>query len=149
MLDSGDVVIRSIAEHRVAELVKILASAADEGWSNGRTARAIRDLLTDPRRAQMIAITEVSRATSASSISRYRDNGVDAKSWMTAADQRVCPECGENEAQGDIPISDYFQDGTDTPPGHPICRCAIAPGWLPAKGGMRVLGDLGSVDLEE
>lgn len=141
LLERGDVTIRSIAEHRVDELSRVLSAAAAEGWSNGRTARELRDLLTDPRWARMVAITEVSRASSAASLDRYRDNGVDAKSWMTAADQRVCPECHEDEAQGDIPVSDYFQDGSDAPPGHPICRCAIAPGWLPVD---RAAGGAGS-----
>jgi SPP1 gp7 family putative phage head morphogenesis protein len=156
LLARGDVTISSIAEHRVDELARVLARAAEEGWSNGRTAKELRDLLTDPRWAKMVAITEVSRASSASSLGRYRDNGVDAKSWMTASDQRVCPECSEDEQQGDIPIGDYFQDGSDAPPGHPICRCAIAPGWLPedargaAGGGAETdLGGLGFEGLDE
>lgn len=133
LLDSGDVTIQSIARHRVAELVKVLAQAADEGWSNGRTARALRDVLEDARWARMVAITEGTRASSAAALGRYRDHGVSAKSWMTAADQRVCPECHENEAEGDIPLSSYFQSGDDAPPGHPVCRCAPAPGWLPTS----------------
>jgi SPP1 gp7 family putative phage head morphogenesis protein len=153
MLDSGDATIRSIAEHRVDELARVLSQAAGEGWGNQKTAAAIRDLLTDQRWARMVAITEVSRASSASSLSRYAANGVDAKSWMTASDQRVCPECEENGQQGDIPLASYFQDGTDAPPGHPVCRCSVAPGWLPASsasgsGGLG-LGDLVGLSSEE
>lgn len=154
MIENGDLVIDSIAAHRVDELARVLSQAAGEGWSNSRTAAALREVLTDPRWARMVAITEVSRASSASSLSRYRDNGVDAKSWMTASDQRVCPECHENEAEGDIPIGAYFQDGSDAPPGHPTCRCAIAPGWLPAGagtagGGVFDVGDLAGLSEED
>lgn len=134
LLDSGQLTIRSIAAHRVDELAEVLSTALEEGWSNGRTAAALREVLTDARWARMVAITEVSRASSAASLARYRANGIEAKSWMTASDQRVCPECHENEAQGDIPIGDYFQDGSDAAPGHPLCRCAMAPGWLPREG---------------
>lgn len=121
MIESGDVTISSIAEHRLDELARVLSTAAAEGWGNGKTATALRGILDDPRWARMVAITEISRASSASSLSRYRDNGIAAKGWMSAMDQRVCPECHENEAQGEIPIADYFQDGTDAPPGHPTC----------------------------
>lgn len=155
IIESGDLTISSIASHRLDELARVLSQAAGEGWGNGKTAAAIRGLLDDPRWARMVAITEVSRASSASSLSRYAANGVEAKSWMTAADQRVCPECSENEQEGDIPIGSYFQDGTDSPPGHPICRCAIAPGFLSASevsaggfGGLG-LGDLAGLSDEE
>lgn len=155
MIESGDLTISSIASHRLDELARVLSQAAGEGWGNGKTAAAIRELLDDPRWARMVAITEVSRASSASSLSRYAANGVEAKSWMTAADQRVCPECSENEQEGDIPIGSYFQDGTDSPPGHPICRCAIAPGFLSASdlgtgaGGGPGLGDLAGLSSDE
>lgn len=154
MLERGDVTIRSIASHRVDELARVLSQAAGEGWGNAKTTAALRGVLDDPRWARMVAITEVSRASSAASLERYRGNGVDAKSWMTASDQRVCPECEEDGQQGDIPIGDYFQDGSDAPPGHPTCRCSIAPGWLPAgeagaaSGGID-LGDLAGLSEED
>lgn len=147
MIESGDLTISSIASHRLDELARVLSQAAGEGWGNGKTATAIRGLLNDPGWARMVAITEVSRASSSSSLSRYAANGVEAKSWMTAADQRVCPECSENEQEGDIPIGSYFQDGTDAPPGHPICRCAIAPGFLSASDVGAGAGGLGLSDL--
>lgn len=154
MLESGDLTIRSIAVHRVEELARVLSEAADGGWSAGKTERALRDVLTDPQWARMVAITEVSRASSAASLAQYARNGVDGKDWMTAADQRVCPECHENEAQGPIPAKDYFQDGSDAPPGHPICRCAIAPDWLAdsAPGSTTIAGlelDLEALDLSD
>lgn len=47
------------------------------------------------------------------------------KSWRTMQDERVEPECIENEAAGWVPVDDSFPAGSMYPPQHPRCRC-----WL-------------------
>lgn len=130
LIKSGQVTIKSIADNKLVPLRKILEQAAREGWARGKTAKALGAIVSDPRRARQIAGTELARATSAGALARYRDNGVDAKEWMDAEDQRVCPICSENADQGAIPVDALFSSGDDAPPGHPDCRCAPAPAWL-------------------
>lgn len=127
MLDRAGITIRSIAEHRLEELARILAIAADEGWSSGKLARLLRDVLDDPRWARLVAVTEGARASTASTLARYGMNGVEGKEWMSAEDVRVCQDCNDNELEGAIPLASFFESGDDGPPAHPDCRCALAP----------------------
>jgi hypothetical protein len=75
-----------------------------------------------PVRAEMIAVTEITRASvegeraSGKELGdKYGLNIVDI--WLTANDERVCPVCGPRHT---VVISDGFY-----PPAHPRCRCGI------------------------
>jgi hypothetical protein len=48
------------------------------------------------------------------------------KRWVTVGDDRVCPLCHGNEAQGGIPIEQAFQSGHQYPTAHPRCRCVLS-----------------------
>lgn len=144
LLDAAGVDISSIATHRLDDLAKILHDGLAGGWSEGKLAKALRGVLDDPRRARQIAATELNRATSAASLGRYRDNGVEAKEWMDAGDVRVCKGCAENQGDGPIPLNAFFSSGDDAPPGHPDCRCAIAPAYMSAAD----LAALSGMDLD-
>lgn len=130
LLDRAGVQINSIAGHRLDQLARVLAQSLTEGWSSARLGRELRGVLDDPRWARMVATTETARAVSVASLDRYYANGIEAKEWMTAKDERTCPYCNEDEGDGPIPLGAYFSSGDDAPPGHPDCRCAIAPAWL-------------------
>lgn len=150
MLDRAGITIKSIAEHRLEELADVLAQAADEGWSSSRLARLLRDVLDDPRWARMVAVTEGARASTASTLARYLANGVEGKEWMSAEDQRVCQDCNDNELEGAIPLSAYFESGDDGPPAHPDCRCAIAPAIMSREEASAATGaDLGIDELTD
>jgi hypothetical protein len=75
-----------------------------------------------PKRAEMIASTEITRAVNAST-ERLKDEfaaqGVAmVEVWYTAEDSRVCPICGPNHGK-------RRGDGWEfPPPAHPRCRCA-------------------------
>jgi hypothetical protein len=47
------------------------------------------------------------------------------KTWVTSQNERVCPICTGNEAQGLIPIQQAFQNRSMYQPAHPNCRCAV------------------------
>jgi SPP1 gp7 family putative phage head morphogenesis protein len=158
LLDAAGVDITSIAMHRLDDLAQVLHRSLAEGWSNGKLAKALRGVLEDPRYARMVATTETNRAVSAASLARYRDNQIEAKEWMSAEDQRVCKICNENEGDGPVALDAYFSSGDDAPPGHPDCRCAIAPALadrsqLEAAGGVDLLppglGDAEALGAEE
>jgi len=87
--------------------------------------------LTLASRAEMIARTETSNALSQASLGRMKDMGIEGKEWVTSGDDRVSKTiCAPNEAQGVIAVDEAFQSGHDAPPGHPRCRCALAPAIL-------------------
>lgn len=76
----------------------------------------------DPVRAEMIAVTETTRAFSMSSINTWKQfeivTGFDS---LTAEDDLVCPICSEEQAR-----NPHALDG-DMPPWHVRCRCATRP----------------------
>lgn len=77
--------------------------------------------------AERIAVTETSRYISTASETNYAAFGVTRKRWIVAPDQRVCPRCDANAAQGAIEVGTAFSSGDLNPPAHPRCRCALLP----------------------
>ena len=133
LLDEAGVTLSSIASTRINELGKVLADALEAGDSADTLARALRTVLDDPQWADLVAVTEINRAVSAATLATYAAMGVGAKSWMTAADDRVCPQyCEPNGADGAIPLTALFDSGDAAPPAHPRCRCALDAEDLPA-----------------
>jgi SPP1 gp7 family putative phage head morphogenesis protein len=120
--------IKGIEETQLDMLAAVLADGIERGSSGEEIAIALRGLIADPRKAHQIAVTEVNRVISASTLDSYRRMGVKTKGWLTALDQNVCKRCGANQAQGDIPLDQPFQSGELHPPGHPWCRCSLIPG---------------------
>jgi len=94
-----------------------------------RDARTMGDLeaslgrLFSPIRAEMIAITEVTRASAQGELAfaeELRRLGLKTTFvWQTSQDDIVCPICGplNEKEQG--------QGWSDPPPAHPRCRCFI------------------------
>ncbi|MBU2249398.1 MAG: minor capsid protein [Gammaproteobacteria bacterium] len=114
-----------------------LAQVISDGIKNKRgipgLARDIRKDFDDMSkyRSRLIAQTETNSALSQASETRMKDIGVTGKEWIVIGDERTCEICLGNEAQGAISINQKFKSGHDAPPGHPGCRCALAPVMLP------------------
>lgn len=106
---------REIVRHAIAEFV----------GTPGMTVGDLRRMLEPafgPVRAEMIAITEVTRAANQATLiyqQLIRGWGLElVRVWRTSHDEHVCPVCGPNEGK---PEWDWtFPDG---PPAHPRCRC--------------------------
>lgn len=77
-------------------------------------------------RSKLIAVTEWNRAASAATHNGYVRQGVQQVIWLTAGDDRVCPTCDDNSAEGAVGINLGFPSGDLYPPAHPGCRCNIA-----------------------
>ena len=98
---------------------------ATPGMTIGDLAGALETTF-GPARAQMIAVTETTRAyTQANVITQdmLRDMGVrTVRVWQTSADDKVCDICG--------PLDGKTEDewGMDGPPAHVNCRC-----WTTSK----------------
>ena len=76
-------------------------------------------------RAEMIAITEATRAFSEGNIQEWLASGVvDGIKWMTAEDELVCPICEPLDGK-----EGSLTDGIEglKPPAHVRCRCWLEP----------------------
>lgn len=102
----------------------VLRSALEAYYRDGLDLQGLTDFLTPtfgPVRAEMIAITETTRAGVegerglVAMIERDNQNIKMLPIWQTANDDRVCPICGPRHGQ-------YITDGM-FPPAHPRCRC--------------------------
>lgn len=127
LLSSSSVTIKSIQANRLDDLAKVLAEALENGDSVDTLAKTLTDVLSDSSWAHMVAQTEMTRAVSAATQATYRRNGIESNEWATAADQRVCPVCDGNAADGPVRIGMSFDSGDSAPPAHPSCRCALMP----------------------
>lgn len=81
-------------------------------------------------RAERIARTELCSAYEFGqweSIRQMEEAGLISeaqKEWMTAEDERTCPECGALDGET-IGLNEEFSAGIKTPPLHPQCRCDV------------------------
>jgi SPP1 gp7 family putative phage head morphogenesis protein len=101
-------------------------------------------------RANMIGVTEVTRAVSAGKLDAWGSTGyITTKRWTTARDERVCPICGalhgkivsidanfsltaaDAKSEEDLLLRYLERAGGELtymmPPAHPNCRCDIRP----------------------
>ncbi|MFI1165646.1 phage portal protein [Streptomyces sp. NPDC020801] len=127
LLNEAGITIRSVAAHRMDKLAKALSDALARGDSVDTLAQDLRDVLDDSSWADMVAVTEISRAVSAATLDIYQANGITLVSWVTAADERTCMPCSVNEDTSPIRLGAYFPGGVVTPPQHPLCRCCLIP----------------------
>lgn len=122
LLSRSGVTIQSIADTRLADLAKVLADGAERGLSAGDLADAVRGMLSDPSRAEMIVATELARAAHSAAFWSYRLHGIEQVMLVTAEDDRVCVICDAEAAKGAQPLN-----SAPTLPLHPLDRCALVP----------------------
>ncbi len=106
-----------------------------EGKSIPQVAREIGKVVDDPdafikagktvfkstqQRATLIARTETLRAHNEGRKVFYREVGIKKVKWMTAHDERTCPECAPLDGRV------FKIDEAPGPPRHPGCRCALS-----------------------
>jgi HK97 family phage portal protein len=81
-------------------------------------------------RAEMIARTEVLRASNFATTESYKQSGVvKGKEWLTAMDERTCPVCQPLDGQT-VTLGRNFKTelgDVEYPPIHPQCRCTVIP----------------------
>jgi 8-oxo-dGTP pyrophosphatase MutT (NUDIX family) len=121
----------AIAAGMAATRIKAVGKAIVDGLRRGDPASAIAaavvGALTGASAADAAAITEVTRGSSAGAQAAYRQAQVTSLVWVTAQDERVCMQCDSNQAAGPVPLGGAWPDGSDGPPAHTRCRCAIIP----------------------
>ena len=128
--DMSQILSQGLIEGRgPREVGRSLASMIDKKYKKG--ALDLVDskgrFIPAKRRAQMIARTEIIRAHHLGGIQELKQFGiekVDIKAeWITAGDDRVCPDCLDLEAGGPYPIKEV----EGLLPLHPNCRCTVIP----------------------
>jgi SPP1 gp7 family putative phage head morphogenesis protein len=109
-----------------------MQTAIDEWFRNPSSLGALRQHLTPtfgPKRAQLIAQTETTRAAAEGSKQGYQESGVIAEmEWVAVNDELVCPICGDDPdgLNGKrAPLNGTFPGDYGVPPAHPNCRCFI------------------------
>lgn len=121
--------VRGIQDTQVQHVQHVIAQLAN-GQIDADGARAMLEPLFGPVRAQMIAATEVTRATSQAVVmyqQALRERGfTTVRRWLTAEDERVCPICGALDHKTEDVWAQEFPDG---PPAHVNCRCQVVLEW--------------------
>lgn len=123
-------------EETKRRLAKVIADGIEGKRGVPGLARDLRGDFADMRRyrSMMIARTETANALSQSSLDTMKDMGIDGKEWVVAGDP--CAICIDNAAAGIISVNDVFPSGDASPPAHPNCECALAPGKMPITEAM-------------
>lgn len=135
-----------LTETTLEDLRAILIKAQDEEWSIQQTQETIQEKFTQysEHRAEMIARTEMIRASNMGARISYEIFGIKEMIWLDTDDSRTCPICksmdGKTVAIGQpfASIGDVIEaeDGSqykiayetvEVPPIHPSCRCTVIP----------------------
>lgn len=145
-LDRAGVTIRGVEETRLNDLGSILARSAEAGLSMDATASMIQsEFFANGAWAEMVARTEIRRASTESALGYYGEAGIEQKEWLVAWDE-ACEICQEAADMGPIPLDADFGEAGDGPPGHPNCLCVILP--VVPDGETPAVEDLGEGDVD-
>lgn len=118
-LQQAQISLKGISQTTLDRLASIIEAGVEGGDSVDAMARELEDVLGDYGRAEMIAHTESARMVSLATERQYRLDGVPMWDWVISAG--ACPRCTDEFESSPHPV------GYPTPPGHPRCRCSMAP----------------------
>ena len=113
--------IQGLFQTDIAALQRALAAYFQAPTTMGELTARILQIVASPVRAEMIAVTEVTRAASegeqaiAAGLAKQGINMIPY--WNTNRDELVCPVCE--------PRNDQEITGGMFPPAHPRCRCWV------------------------
>lgn len=116
---NGSQTLDSLNSTTLERIATQLSNGLEQGWGADRTSQGINDAIDDPLRAMVIARTETSRALNESTITDYKDAGIEQIEWQGAD---PCPICEENDGEV-INLGETFPSGDEYPPAHPNCIC--------------------------
>lgn len=95
----------------------------------GMTIQDVADMLrpiADPSRAAMIAVTEMTRA-STQAVNQYKEylaeNGVTTTTYWSTQNDNIVEDCPICSPMDRVPQDEWPADLADGPPAHPRCRC--------------------------
>lgn len=117
LLDQSNIVLRGITQTTVDRIGSIIGFGLEAGSGPKEMARLIDGYLDDPKRSQMIALTESNRAQTTAQADTLSAVGFTQFDWI--AYDGACDNCLSKELANPHNMSDGM------PPGHPNCRCSI------------------------
>lgn len=113
-----------------------LQTALGEWLQAGEAFPALRErvqtIFDDPKRAELIAVTETTRAVAEGNTQAWQAANVWGREWRTARDELVCPVCGPLHQQRAM-MGQAFPGNIANPPAHPHCRCIVVPVVKPER----------------
>ncbi|MBO8173497.1 MAG: minor capsid protein [Bacillaceae bacterium] len=121
--------INGVSAEMKKDIRRVIRQGIIDGKSMSQVARELEELAFTKKvwRLNTIARTEVMRASNFGRYGAYKKSGVvEYKQWLTAFDDRTCPECESMNGEV-VPLNKPFSSGDMTPPLHPNCRCTIIP----------------------
>jgi SPP1 gp7 family putative phage head morphogenesis protein len=131
MIDHNLIEIKGLEEYLKKEVMRVLSTGMLEGRSNDKIARDLVDRVGIVKdRAMMTARTETIRSYNQASIERYKSAGLTQWRWISAMDERICPECESLDNK-------IFDFGEEQPPLHPNC---LLPGTRYKSPGGIIMG---------
>ena len=126
--------ITGISEDTRAQIRDLVEDAFSEQFDVDDLADEIGNLIGDPARAEVIARTEVMRASNEGQLEAWDQateagllTGTEMKEWIVTPDDRLCPICEPMDGKNVALDEDFDVDGdqVDGPPAHPNCRCTL------------------------
>lgn len=131
---NGKLIQNPLAKWQITEGTRsMIRGSVKEAIENGDSVQELARRLRESHafgksRAKLIAHTEMARADGMGSYIGWSETGLVAgKKWLTAADDLVSDICRENGSAGVIALHEHFPSGDLMQPGHPECRCSVAP----------------------
>jgi hypothetical protein len=96
------------------------------GMTREQVVQALSPVFFSPARAELIAVTEITRAASAGvelTRKEIAKAGIEmGRVWQTNNDELICGICGKLNGKPEAEWNRKYPDG---PPAHPNCRCAV------------------------
>ena len=121
---TGDQSVMAATRGAVNDLVSEAILNGDSLQTIERTLRD--DFMFSTQRAERVARTETATALGQGQKEVALDQGRNQKRWRTQGDSRVSQDiCAPNAQQDWIGVTESFQSGHDTIPGHIQCRCNV------------------------
>jgi SPP1 gp7 family putative phage head morphogenesis protein len=117
--------------------VKRLADELGINVGRGGVERGLR------ARLEMIARTEILRASNLGAMAIYEANQdvLQGWEWVATKDERTCDICGPKDGNADIGGKPHaFDSGFEKPPAHPNCRCSVVPVLIDEAFEARIVG---------
>lgn len=121
----GETILKELFNKTYEGVNKTVPMYFEQGWRYTDLSKALEGYYS-PIRAEMIAITETTRAAvegeRALVAELAKESGKEMiPIWLTSNDERVCPICSPRNEKPII--NGRF------PPAHPRCRCGVAWEW--------------------
>jgi len=119
--------IKDFGEEKKEELRGILTEGVSQGDRVSEISKEIKQSFnTVAWKSEQIARTEMIRTYNEAAVQATNQSGVTKEvRYVTAHDDRVCPECRPNHMK--IFKTNQLKENVNKPPLHPNCRCGLVP----------------------